>query len=155
MLYRDATSMHGEGWRICHERLALTREDRLLDVGCGGGTFLAQALEVVDQAAGIDHSPDMVALTKENNAEAVAEGRLDVRLGDAAALPWEDATFDAESNSAALFFATDPPAVLREAARVLKPGGRFVIVTMPRPKRKVSWHSCHGLVHAWGEALQR
>ena len=136
MLYRDATSMHGEGWHICHVRLALTREDRLLDVGCGGGTFLSQALEVVEQAAGIDHSADMVALTRENNTGAVAQGRLEVRLGDAAALPWEDATFDAESNLAALFFSADPPAVLREAARVLKPGGRFVVVTMPRPTRK-------------------
>ena len=136
MLYRDATSMHGEGWRVCHERLALQPEDHLLDVGCGGGTFLSQALETVDRAAGLDHSPDMVALTEENNARAKAEGRLDVRLGDAAELPWEDATFDAESNLAALFFSADPPAVLREAARVLKPGGRFVVVTMTKPKRE-------------------
>ena len=136
MLYRDASSMHGEGWRICHEQLALKVEDHLLDVGCGGGTFLSQALETVAEAAGLDHSPDMVALTKESNARAVAEGRLDVRLGDAAALPWDDATFDAESNLAALFFAADPPAVLREAARVLKPGGRFVVVTMPKPERE-------------------
>jgi len=119
MLYRDATPMHGEGWRICHERLALKAEDHLLDVGCGGGAFLSQALETVNRAAGLDHSPDMVALTRENNARALAEGRLEVRLGYAAALPWEDATFDAESYLAALFFAADPPAVLREAARVL------------------------------------
>ncbi|MGD8683801.1 MAG: class I SAM-dependent methyltransferase, partial [Chloroflexota bacterium] len=49
---------------------------------------------------------------------------------------WNDATFDAASNLAALFFATDPPAVLREAARVLKPGGRFVVVTMPQAERQ-------------------
>ncbi len=136
MLYRDATSMHGEGWRACHEKLALAPTDHLLDVGCGGGTFLSQALETVDQAAGIDHSPDMVELTRENNARAVAEGRLEVRLGDATALPWDDATFDAESNLAALFLAADPPRVLHEAVRVLKPGGRFVVVTMPKPKRE-------------------
>jgi ArsR family transcriptional regulator len=59
-----------------------------------------------------------------------------VRHGDAAALPWDDATFDSESNLAALFFAADPPAVLREAARVLKPSGRFVVVTMPKPERE-------------------
>jgi deazaflavin-dependent oxidoreductase (nitroreductase family) len=136
MLYRDATSMHGEGWRICHQKLALKPRDRLLDVGCGGGTFLSQALQTVESAAGLDHSPDMVELTKASNAQAVAEGRLEVRLGDASALPWNDATFDAASNLAALFFATDPPAVLREAARVLKPGGRFVVVTVPKAERQ-------------------
>lgn len=133
MLYRDATSMHGEYWRIFHERLTLTREHHLLDVGCGGGTFLSQVLETVDRAAGLDHSPDMVELTKQNNARAVTEGRLDVRLGDAAGLPWDDATFDAVSNLAAFFAAPEPKAVLREAARVLKPGGRFVVVTMAAP----------------------
>ncbi|MGD8486232.1 MAG: nitroreductase/quinone reductase family protein, partial [Chloroflexota bacterium] len=74
MLYRDATSMHGEGWRICHQKLALKPQDRLLDVGCGGGTFLSQALQTIESAAGLDHSPDMVELTKASNAQAVAEG---------------------------------------------------------------------------------
>lgn len=134
-LYRDATSMHGTAWRYCHEKLALVGSDRLLDVGCGGGTFLAQALETVGSAAGLDHSPDMVALTKQSNAQAVADGRLDVRLGEATVMPWPDATFDAESNVAALMVATDPASILREAARVLKPGGRYVLVTMARPVR--------------------
>jgi SAM-dependent methyltransferase len=134
-LYRDATAMHGKGWQYCHQKLSLMRDDRVLDVGCGGGTFLGQALETAESAAGIDHSADMVALTRDNNAQAVADGRLDVRLGDAAALPWDDASFDAVSNLAAFMLVDDPEVILREAARVLKPGGRFVVVTMARPER--------------------
>lgn len=134
-LYRDATAMHGKGWQYCHEKLGLTRDDRVLDVGCGGGTFLGQALETVESAAGLDRSADMVALTKDNNRQAVADGRLEVRLGDAAALPWDDASFDAVSNNGAFMLADDPEAIVHEAARVLAPGGRFVVVTMARPER--------------------
>ena len=136
MLYRDATATHGQGWRYCHEKLVLQPQDRLLDVGCGGGTFLSQALETVESAAGIDHSPDMVALAKENNAAAAAEGRLEVRFGDAAALPWADATFDAVSNLAAFMLADDPEGIVHESARVLKTGGRFVVVTMAKPEHE-------------------
>jgi len=134
-IYRDATAMHGKTWEYAHEKLRLTADDRLLDVGCGGGTFLAQALETTRSAAGLDHSPDMVELTRDNNASAVAEGRLDVRLGDAGALPWEDELFEAVSNLAVIAAMDDPACALREAHRVLVPGGRFVVVTMARPER--------------------
>jgi SAM-dependent methyltransferase len=71
----------------------------------------------------------MVALAQENNAQAVIEGRLEVRQGDAGALPWDDATFDAAANANALFFIPEPVQLFCEAYRVLKPGGRFTVVT--------------------------
>jgi SAM-dependent methyltransferase len=136
LLYSDATSIHGKAWEYAHEKLELTADDHLLDVCCGGGTFLAQALEIVSEAAGLDYSPDMVAVTRENNAAAVAEGRLDARDGDAAALPWGDDAFDVVTNLAAFIFHDEPDPVLREAARVLKPGGRFMLVTSARPEQE-------------------
>ena len=133
-LYRDATSMHGRAWQAAHERLELRTTDRLLDVGCGGGTFLGQALETVASAAGLDYSPDMIEVTRENNAAAVAEGRLDLRVGDAAALPWDDGAFDVVTNLAAIDAMVRPDVVLRESARVLVPGGRCLVSTMARPE---------------------
>jgi ubiquinone/menaquinone biosynthesis C-methylase UbiE len=86
----------------------------------------------------------MVALTRENNPLAVAEGRLEVRQGDACALPWDDATYDAVTNVNALPFIQEPIKVLREAHRVLKPGGRFVAITTAKrtyaPFLYAPWH---------------
>lgn len=124
-LYR-ASKSHYTSFRYVLDKLDLRPDDVLLDVCCGGGTLLSQALH---QAAGLDYSPDMVALAKENNAQAVAEGRLDVRQGYAGALPWNDATFDLVSNANALVFIPDPVKALREVYRVLNPGGRFAMVT--------------------------
>jgi ubiquinone/menaquinone biosynthesis C-methylase UbiE len=132
-IYRDASAFHGASWRSAHETLDLERSDRLLDVGCGGGTFLSQALETVETAAGLDYSPDMVELTRRNNADAVADGRLEVRLGDAAALPWPDGSFDVVTNLSAFNAMDEPVPVLSEAYRVLEPGGRLMIVTMAKP----------------------
>jgi SAM-dependent methyltransferase len=109
--------------------LALERSDVLLDVGCGGGHFLALALERLDQAAGLDHSPDMVALTQRRNAAAVAAGRLEVLEGDAAHLPWEDGHFTAVVMNQVFFWLPDPERALAEAYRVLRPGGRLALLS--------------------------
>jgi ubiquinone/menaquinone biosynthesis C-methylase UbiE len=128
LLHRDPKA-HYKSFRHALDKLNLRADDVLLDVCCGGGTLLNQALQIVRRAAGLDYSPDMVALTRENNSQAVAEGRLEVRQGDARTLPWNDATFDAVTNANALVFIQEPVKALREAHRVLKPGGRFVVVT--------------------------
>jgi ubiquinone/menaquinone biosynthesis C-methylase UbiE len=161
LLYRDA-KQHHESFRYLLDKLALTPDDVLLDVCCGGGTLLQMALQTVNRAAGLDYSPDMVALTKENNQQAVAAGRLDVRQGDAVSLPWPDATFDAVANANAFVFIEEPLRCLRETHRVLTPGGRFVMVTTaPRRFARLvygPWHfalrlyTCDGLADMLREA---
>lgn len=128
-LFYRAPRSHYTSFRYALNKLSLTPDDRFLDVCCGGGSLLKFALKTVWEAAGLDHSPDMVALTKENNEQAVADARLDVRQGDARSLPWDDASFDAVANCNAFFFIPEPVRFLREAYRVLKPGGRFVVAT--------------------------
>jgi ubiquinone/menaquinone biosynthesis C-methylase UbiE len=106
--------------------LALTRDDFLLDVGCGGGAFLRMALGSGCRAAAIDHSPDMVRLARETNRYAVATGRLEVREADASSLPFPDATFSCAAMTGVLGFLPDPVRAFAEIRRVLKSGGRFV-----------------------------
>jgi len=128
LFYRNPKP-HYRSFRYILEKLDLAPDDVFLDVCCGGGTLLQMALKTVERAAGLDYSSDMVALSGENNAPAVAAGRLELRQGDAAALPWGDASFDAAANANALIFILNPVAFFREVRRVLKPGGRFVVVT--------------------------
>jgi SAM-dependent methyltransferase len=125
--YRDPL-YHLPNFRVILELLAPAAGDVLLEVGCGGGAFLAAALARGCRAVGVDHSPDMVRLARETNAEAVAAGRLEVVLADAAALPLADATFTCAVMTGVLGFLPDPVAALAELRRTLVPGGRAVLL---------------------------
>ena len=108
--------------------LALTPDDYLVEVGCGGGVLLKDALLSGCRAAAVDHSPDMVRLAREVNHHAVAEGRLEVRHANADSLPFPDATFTCAAMTGVLGFLPDPVAALREMRRVLSSGGRVVVL---------------------------
>jgi len=124
-VYRDPT-YHYHNFGVILAELALTAEDHLVDIGCGGGAFLKAALRSGCRAAAIDHSPDMVRLALDENRAAVVEGRLEIKLASADQLPFPDATFTAADMTGVLGFLPDALAAFREILRVLRPGGRFV-----------------------------
>ncbi len=117
---------HWPNFRAIFAELALTADDYLLEVGCGGGAFLREALESGCRAAAIDHSPDMIRVAREQNAEAIEQKRLEILEADAASLPFPDRRFTAAVMTGVLGFLPDPVAVFREIRRVLAPGGRLV-----------------------------
>ncbi|MBT2499459.1 methyltransferase domain-containing protein [Agromyces sp. ISL-38] len=94
---------------------------RVLDVGCGSGEFLTLLADLGAEAVGVDPAPGMVAIARRSLPNA------DIREGDFSALPWPDGTFDVVTAVNALQFADDMVAALREATRVLQPGGRIGI----------------------------
>ncbi|MGH2725493.1 MAG: class I SAM-dependent methyltransferase [Actinomycetota bacterium] len=108
--------------------LALTPEDYLVEVGCGGGALLKAALRTGCRAAGVDHSPDMVRLAQAENRDAVRDGRLEVREASAESLPFPDATFTCAAMTGVLGFLPHPVATLAEIRRVLGRGGRLVVL---------------------------
>ena len=126
-----APDVHEEMRRAVLGALDLGADDRLLEIGCGGGVLLREALATGCTAAGIDHSRDMVRLARETNAEAIAAGRLEVIRADAARLPFEDGAFTRVAMVIVFLFLPDPLAVLRECRRVLRPGGRLALYTIP------------------------
>lgn len=117
---------HLPNFRVILAELALSRDDCLLEVGCGGGAFLNAALHSGCRAAAVDHSTEMVRLAREANGDAVAAGRLDVREADAGALPFPDGAFTCAAMTGVLGFLADPVAAFAEIRRVLRSGGRFV-----------------------------
>jgi ubiquinone/menaquinone biosynthesis C-methylase UbiE len=119
--------------RIARLLLGLTPGDGVLDVACGPGNFTREFARIVGDAGlavGIDASPTMLARAvadTERAGEVVAYVR-----GDAAALPFRDASFDAVCCFAALHLFADPFAALDHMTRVLTPGGRIAILTSAR-----------------------
>jgi ubiquinone/menaquinone biosynthesis C-methylase UbiE len=96
---------------------------RVLDVGCGTGAFAAALVERGARVCGVDPSAEMLA-----QAAEATDGMIELELGRAEALPFEDASFDRVVFRLVIHL-VDLPRALREAARVLVPEGRIVIAT--------------------------
>jgi len=104
-------------------RLAPQPGDRWLDVGCGTGAVSMRAARAGADVTGIDLSEVMIETARRRaQEEALA---IEYQVGDAESLPVPDASFDVVSSSVGLIFAPDHPAVARELARVVRPGGRL------------------------------
>jgi ubiquinone/menaquinone biosynthesis C-methylase UbiE len=123
---------HETSFALALAALALSPDDRYLELCFGGGQMLERGLRIVPAAVGIDHSPDMHALARERNADAIAGGRLELVEGDVHDLPFGDGEFTCAACVNAFFFVERPIEFLAEVRRVLAPGGRFVLVTAVR-----------------------
>lgn len=110
--------------------------DHLLELGFGPGVAVEAlaARTPTGRVAGIDYSHTMVAAARRRNAADIRAGRVDLRSGDVSALPFSDNSFDQVYGIHTVYFWPQPAAALREAARVLQPGGRLVLTVLPREK---------------------
>jgi SAM-dependent methyltransferase len=123
--YRDPL-YHYPNFRVILAELSLASSDHLLEVGCGGGALLHEALESGCRAGAIDHSMEMVRLARDVNRDAVDDGRLNVVRASADALPFADGIFTCATMTGVLGFLRDPIRTLAEIHRTLRQGGRFV-----------------------------
>jgi SAM-dependent methyltransferase len=105
------------------EALAPQPGERWLDVATGTGAVALLAARAGAEVTGLDLSPALIETAKQ---KAAAEGlEIDFEAGDAEALPYEDASFDAVCSAIGTQFAPDHAAVAGELARVCRPGGRL------------------------------
>jgi SAM-dependent methyltransferase len=137
-LGRVAKGITGPGMaeeiRIARLLLGLGEGDFVLDVACGPGNFtreFARAVGPDGLAVGIDASRTMLERGGEELRRSGSPNLVLIR-GDATALPFRDASFDATCCFAALHLFPDPFAALDEMRRVLKPGGRIALMTSVR-----------------------
>jgi arsenite methyltransferase len=122
--------------RAVRELLALQPGERVLDIGSGPG-FLADemAAEVGPDGAvrGVDASESMLAIARRR------ETAVEYAIGDALALPYADETFDAAVATQVYEYVPDMPTALAEARRVLRPGGRLLVLDTDWDA--IVWHS--------------
>jgi len=116
--------------------------DRVLDVATGTA---AVAIELVRRhgcsVVGLDQSAEMLGVARERVARAGLSGRISLLEGNAEALPFDDASFDALTFTYLLRYVDDPGATLRELSRVVRPGGTITGLefAVPRHPWRAAW----------------
>jgi len=132
--YGRASFVHRQGPDLdaLVERVAMLGARRALDVGCGAGHTAHALARHVDHVVAADLTEAMLEQTREAAAE-LGLANVETRRADAEALPFEDASFDVVACRLCAHHFADPAGAVREAYRVLAPGGRFFLIDIVAP----------------------
>jgi len=127
---RNMNSRHSEvtDWGLAH--ISIGQNYTILDVGCGGGRTLSKLAEQTQQGKvyGIDYSEESVSASKKTNARWIAMGRVEIVHSSVSHLPFSDGMFDLVTAVETHFWWPNLPTGMREILRVLKPGGKLIII---------------------------
>lgn len=127
----------GDRWRrAAAEAADVSAGQRVLDAYTGTGDLalmLADRVTPLGEVIGVDHSPQMIARARLKAAAMQQPCRFEV--ADCTDLPFEDHVFDAATASGGLRSLDDPAPGVAELARVVRPGGRVVILEITPPDR--------------------
>ena len=116
---------------------------RLVDIGTGTGRMIELFGREAKNALGVDRSPEMLRLARVKLAEA-GVGAVDLRQGDMYALPLASGTAETVIIHQVLHYAQQPAAAVAEAARLLTPGGRLLIVDFaPHDREELRTRDAH------------
>lgn len=125
---------HAEVTNWALDQLEFKAGDRALDIGCGGGATMGRLASCIEAAGGMGHvsgvdiSTVSCETSRRNNEEAIRAGRMDVTQASVESLPFADGSFDVVTTVESFYFWPDPRRCLAEVARVVRPGGRFLLV---------------------------
>jgi SAM-dependent methyltransferase len=128
---------------------------RILEIGFGGGVSTQLASRMASQGfvAGIDHSATMVQAASKRNAEAIKAGRMELKQGDAASIPYPDESFDIVFSLHSIYFWKDPVECLKGFRRVLKPGGLLAMTIQPKNRWRQEQLDAPGMTLFFGDQI--
>jgi SAM-dependent methyltransferase len=115
-------------WGLSH--VAIEKHWTILDVGCGGGRTIGKLATRAStgEVCGIDCSEVSVAVSRTTNKRLVELGRVEIAQGCVSALPFPDDRFDLVTAVNTHYYWPDLVSDLRETLRVLRPGGKLLLV---------------------------
>ncbi|WP_242343828.1 class I SAM-dependent methyltransferase [Anaeromyxobacter terrae] len=120
------TTLQIVGETLC-ETADLSAGERVLDVACGNGNAALAAARRFALVTGVDYVPSLLDRAR---ARAAADGlALELRDGDAEALPFADGAFDVVLSTFGVMFTPDQPRAARELLRVCRHGGRIALAS--------------------------
>ena len=128
------------------EALELQAGEQVLDAGCGTGLLVYDMATIVGPTGlvvGVDTSSDMLAFAERRCADLP---QVDLKKGSVESLSEAEQSFDAVACTQVLLYVPDVPEVISEMHRVLKPGGRIVII-------ETDWRGT--VLHSFDDALTR
>lgn len=105
---------------------AVSAGDDVADIACGSGNVAIPAAQAGANVTALDITPELLDAARENAAEAGVE--IDFVEGDAAELPFADASFDVVTSVFGVQFAPRQSEVAAEIGRILRPGGRIALI---------------------------
>jgi ubiquinone/menaquinone biosynthesis C-methylase UbiE len=116
--------------------LEVNPADHILEIGFGSGFAIERVAGMLGggRISGVDFSVTMVKAARKRYTKSIQQGRIDLRLGDAANLPFPDESFDKVYSVHSIYFWPQPEAGLVEIRRVLKPNGICIITLLPRQR---------------------
>jgi len=116
--------------------LKANKPQRLLDVATGTGDFALEAIKMLQprKVIGVDISAGMLAVAREKIAKKGLQDQFEVALADSENLPFDDGTFDAVTVAFGVRNFENLEKGLTDIHRVLKPGGKAVILEFSKPK---------------------
>jgi SAM-dependent methyltransferase len=113
-------------WALTH--LRVDREAKVLDVGCGGGRTIEKLAKMATLVYGIDYASGSVAASRAHNKWVIAEGRVFIERASVSRLPFTNDFFELVTAVETQYYWPDVVNDMREIMRVLKPGGRLIVV---------------------------
>jgi ubiquinone/menaquinone biosynthesis C-methylase UbiE len=139
-------------WAVARRAVTMKPEGLAVDLGCGPGYLVVKLAQSAPglHVTGIDLADEMLVEAERQARLSGLQDRVAFKKGDAAQIPFPDGSLDLVVSTMSLHHWSDPVAVLDEIARVLQPGGSFLIADLRRdltaPFYLLLWFATHCVV---------